>query len=148
MGNRFNVKYMVGDKTLRQACKEKGVNYLTCLWRIYDKCMTPKEALNFVYKPITCAKRRRELERRRIGVDKRLLEVSKQIMNRINHDKTTKYWYNGKRLTEWCKKHKVNYYTILYRMKNKNLTIKEAIETPWIKKPNYKFTGGINEKTK
>lgn len=138
MGNKYNTKYMVGDKSLRQACEEKGVNYLTCLWRIYDKFMTPEEALNFVYKPITSKKRTRELERMRRGCDKRLIEVSKQIMNRINHDKTTKYWYKGKRLTEWCKKHNVNYHTIIKRMKLKRLTVKEAIETPWIKKTNYK----------
>lgn len=140
-----NTKYFVEGKSLRQCCLERGIKYITVLWRIYEKKMTPEQALNY-QRPVMNAweRKKRKLaneRRRRYHIDTKYLELPTKFIKQLGYDKQSKYFYKGMRLGKWCENNDVSYWTIVKRIQRHKLTVKEAIEAPWIRHPDYRVKG-------
>jgi hypothetical protein len=129
--------YFIGNQTLSQYCKEHGLNFATVRNRIYTKGLTPEEAVKWqrVFKtPEEKAERvrfyRRQYQRpdrRNKPIERKYCWLPVKVIKEMGYAKQTKYFGNGMRLSQWCKKNGVTYAAIMKRMHRWNLTLKEAI---------------------
>lgn len=131
-GNGNRSKYYIDGVSFSRYCREKGLGkkeYKRCLWLVHNKCMAPEEALN--YHRVAREDKawiKKVNQRRRNGIKKEYLELPDECLKQMGYDKITKYFYKGCRLTQYCKRRKINYGTVQKRIKKFGLKIEEALK--------------------
>jgi hypothetical protein len=141
-------RFFYGDKNLVEACREKGIKYVTAINRIRHG-MTVKEAVEtalmsntkYYYKGERlidyCKKNNinynRVLDRLQAGIDMETAVITDMSVTvrgiKGVFDRRAKYIYNGKTLVEICKEMDIPYRTIQRRIQ-KGMSIEEALKEP------------------
>lgn len=130
----MRTKYFIGDESLRSWCHTNGYNesyYKKLMWRIYKKCMTPEQAIEF--KPLPAEKdqhaRRLRATRRFCGWSEE--EIAKNLTpeegKKKGHLKRAKMLFKGKTLNEIAKENNFPKGALYWRVYKLGLSLKEAL---------------------
>lgn len=142
----MNLKYTYKGKSLRQYCYDSGINekgYKTILARIKNKCMTIQEAFDFKNPSARedQLQRKRENHRRYLGYSDEEIKMSKEEAHKYGIMKKAKYIVGDKTLKQYCKENGLSYQTIVSRILNNNMSVREAISEPIVHQRKFYWNG-------
>ena len=140
----MNLKYKIGNQTLRQYCIDNNIKYCNVWWLIKNKHLTPEEALAYNRYPNGHIDRKQQYlrnHRRFLGYSEEDLDKSKSEIKIISMAKKGAIFYHGHTIGYWSKKSGKSKSCLLYRVKHKGMNILQAIKEPTKSEKVLKYNG-------
>jgi len=140
----MNIKYKIGDISLKQYCLINNLKYGTIASRIRNKCFTPEEAVNYVcprWSPYTRKQQKLRNHRRFLGFSEDELDLSTEELREIRCAKNGSIFYHGHILSWWAKKYNISTGCLYYRVVKQGMSILEAVKIPTRRQQIIKYKG-------